>query len=78
MKAKHKLGRLSLKTTNGMLANPETPPAVRAPCREISRRTAEHRGDLGALQSLRGDLFIFDERSKLSGAHLEQLNMSRS
>ena len=31
MKAKHKLGRLSLKTTNSMLANPETPPAVRAP-----------------------------------------------
>jgi hypothetical protein len=30
MKAKHKLGRLSLKTTNSMLANPETPPAVRA------------------------------------------------
>jgi len=28
MKAKHKLGRLSLKTTNSMLANPETPPAV--------------------------------------------------
>jgi hypothetical protein len=30
MKTKHKLGRLSFKTTNSMLANPETPPAVRA------------------------------------------------
>jgi hypothetical protein len=29
MKTKHKLGRLSFKTTNSMLANPETPPAVR-------------------------------------------------
>ena len=29
LKAKHKLGRLSLKTTNSMLANPELPPSVR-------------------------------------------------
>ena len=38
MKAKHKLGRLSLKTTNSMLANPETPPAVRALVEKISVR----------------------------------------
>ena len=30
IKTKHKLGRLSAKTTQSILANPETPPAVRA------------------------------------------------
>ena len=30
IKAKHKLGRLSTKTTDRILANPETPPPVRA------------------------------------------------
>jgi hypothetical protein len=30
IKRKHKLGRLSTKTTNRMLANPELPPSVRA------------------------------------------------
>ena len=29
VKTKHKLGRLSAKTTHRILANPETPPAVR-------------------------------------------------
>ena len=29
VKTKHKLGRLSRKTTNSMLANPELPPSVR-------------------------------------------------
>ena len=29
MKTKHKLDRLSLKTTNSMLANPALPPSVR-------------------------------------------------
>ena len=58
MKAKHKLGRLSLKTTNGMLANPETPPAVRAPCREISRRTASIAAISAPFSSLRRPLHI--------------------
>jgi hypothetical protein len=30
IKSKHKLGRLSAKTTSRILANPETPPTVRA------------------------------------------------
>jgi len=30
IKTKHKLGRLSAKTTSRILANPETPPSVRA------------------------------------------------
>ena len=58
MKAKHKLGRLSLKTTNGMLANPETPPAVRATCREISRRTASIAAISAPFSSLRRPLHI--------------------
>jgi hypothetical protein len=64
MKAKHKLGRLSLKTTNSMLANPETPPAVRA---LVEKYLDELRASpRSRRRSARwGDLFIFDERSKL-------------
>jgi hypothetical protein len=34
VKTKHKLGRLSAKTTARILANPETPPSVRAVIRQ--------------------------------------------
>ena len=50
LKAKHKLGRLSLKTTNSMLANPETPPAVRALVEKYLRKV----GSLAVLGIVEG------------------------
>ena len=41
VKVKHKLGRLSSKTTSRILANPETPPAVR----DVVRQYLAERSD---------------------------------
>jgi hypothetical protein len=44
-KNKHKLGRLSAKTINRILANPQTPPAVRAVLHEyVTQRNAVAHG----------------------------------
>lgn len=48
IKARHKLGRLSSKTTSRILTNPKTPPAVRA---VIEKYLAEDSVILGAAQN---------------------------
>ena len=49
IKAKHKLGRLHARTTQRILANPETPPAVRA---AMLKYLAEGSDVLGASQPI--------------------------
>src|SRR5262245_50739569 len=45
IKNKHKLGRLSAKTINRILSNPQTPPAVRAALNEyVAQRYSAVRG----------------------------------
>ena len=76
MKAKHKLGRLSLKTTNSMLAILKR----RRLCAPLSRNIStncEHRRDLGALQ-LAEATSSYSTSAVSCCAHSEQLNMSRS
>ena len=46
VKTKHKLGRLSTKTTTRILANPETPPAVRAVVQQYLTERCNHFGTL--------------------------------
>src|SRR6478752_1399135 len=76
MKAKHKLGRLSLKTTNSMLAILKR----RRLCAPLSRNIStncEHRRDLGAVQ-LAEAISSYSTSAVSCCAHSEQLNMSRS
>ena len=60
VKVKHKLGRLSSKTTSRILANPETPPAVRDVVRqylaERSDETAYSQKDRRSLRQTMVDL----------------------
>jgi len=48
VKARHKLGRLSSKTTSRILANPKTPPAVRA---VVEKYLVKESGVFGAAQN---------------------------